>query len=106
MAEAMTVELIIDAYWSLKGYWTHPKFSFQTERGMVRFRCRAYHPSEKVLVISESGSGKSNACVRIQSIYQEIYQENRWLFNFAEWESGQKITSISSPIFTIFGRTI
>lgn len=55
MSEAMTVELIIDAYWALKGYWTHPRFSFQTEKGgWSDFDVVAYHPSDKVLVISES----------------------------------------------------
>jgi hypothetical protein len=55
MSEAMTVETIIEAYWRLQGYWTKLRFPFQTEgRGWSDIDVLAYHPEEKVLVISES----------------------------------------------------
>lgn len=55
MSEAMVVENIIEAYWLLQGYWTKPRFAFQTKgRGWSDIDVLAYHPEQKVLVISES----------------------------------------------------
>ena len=55
MSEAMTVETIVEAYWRLQGYWTKLRFPFQTKgRGWSDIDVLAYHPEEKVLVISES----------------------------------------------------
>lgn len=55
MSEAMTVETIVEAYWRLQGYWTKLRFPFQTEgRGWSDIDILAYHPEEKVFVISES----------------------------------------------------
>jgi hypothetical protein len=92
MAEAMTVELIIDAYWSVKGYWTHPRFSFQTVKGgWSDFDVVAYHPTDKVLVISESKVRGRATYVYAFNLYTKKYIKRKdGSSNFAEWESGPK----------------
>ena len=55
MSEAMTAELIVEADWLLKGYWTKMRFAFQSDkRGWSDVDIMAYHPESKHLVISES----------------------------------------------------
>jgi hypothetical protein len=55
MSEAMTVETIVEAYWRLQSYWTQLRFPFQTEgRGWSDIDILAYHPEDKIFVISES----------------------------------------------------
>lgn len=55
MAEAMTVELIIEAYWQLLGYWTKIRFPFQPKSfGWSDIDVIAYHPRKRDLVICES----------------------------------------------------
>lgn len=92
MSEAMTVELIIDAYWTLKGYWTHPRFSFQTEKGgWSDFDVVAYHPSDKVLVISESKvRGRATHVYAFNPYTKKYIKRKDGSSSFAEWESGPK----------------
>jgi hypothetical protein len=55
MSEPMTSEMILDAYWQLKGFWTKPRFPFRTPSGgWSDIDLLAYAPEEKHLVISES----------------------------------------------------
>lgn len=55
MAEAMTAETIIQAYWQIQGYWTEIRFPFQTKnKGWSDIDVLAYDPETKTLVISES----------------------------------------------------
>ena len=55
MSEVMTSESIIEAEWLLKGYWTKPRFAFQTEGGdWSDIDVLAYHPEQKHLVVAES----------------------------------------------------
>jgi hypothetical protein len=55
MSEAMVVETIIEAYWLLQGYWTKSRYAFQTKSsGWSDIDVLAYHPEQKILVISES----------------------------------------------------
>jgi hypothetical protein len=55
MAEVMAVEAIIDAYWQLQGFWSKPRFAFQTlEGGWSDTDVLAYHPENRHLVIAES----------------------------------------------------
>jgi hypothetical protein len=55
MAEVMTVEAIIDAYWQLRGFWTKPRFAFQTPKGgWSDVDLLAYCPEGRHLVIAES----------------------------------------------------
>lgn len=88
MAEAMTVELIIDAYWSLKGYWTHPRFSFQTKKGgWSDFDIVAYHPNNRILVISESKAGGRARDVFAFNTYTRKYAKRKWnCSTFAKYE--------------------
>jgi hypothetical protein len=92
MAEAMTVELIIDAYWALKGYWTHPRFSFQTKKGgWSDFDVIAYHPSDKVLVVSESKiQGRATDVFAFNQCTRRYIKRKDGSSSFAEWESGPK----------------
>jgi hypothetical protein len=88
MAEAMTVELIIDAYWILKGYWTHPRFSFQTQKGgWPDFDVIAYHPNNRVLVVSESKArGQATDVFSFSPYTKKKYRCS----TFAKWEGGPK----------------
>ena len=55
MSEVMTSEAIIEAEWLLKGYWTKPRFAFQTANGAWSdVDVLSYMPATKHLVISES----------------------------------------------------
>lgn len=55
MSEAMTVETIVEAYWRLNGFWSKLRFPFQTDGGgWSDVDVLAYHPEQKILVISES----------------------------------------------------
>ena len=92
MAEAMTVELVIDAYWSLKRYWTHPRFSFQTQKGgWSDFDVIAYHPSDKVLVVSESKvRGRATDVFAFNPYTKKHIKTKNGSSNFAEWEGGPK----------------
>ena len=55
MAEAMTVETIVEAYWQLQDFWTKVRYPFQPKGvGWSDIDILAYHPENKVLVIAES----------------------------------------------------
>lgn len=54
MAEAMTVETIVEADWIMKGYWTKLRYPFKTTNGWSDIDILAYAPEQKELVISES----------------------------------------------------
>jgi hypothetical protein len=55
MAEAMTVETIVEAYWQIQGYWTKVRFPFQTNlKGWSDIDILAYNPNKKDLIVSES----------------------------------------------------
>lgn len=55
MAEAMTVETIIEAYWELQNYWTKLRVPIKTQKGgWTDIDVVAYNPSKKELVIAES----------------------------------------------------
>ena len=84
----MTVELIINAYWSLKGYWTRPRFSFQTEKGgWSDFDVIAYHPNNRVLVVSESKvRGQATDIFAFSPYTKKKYHCS----TFAKWEGGPK----------------
>lgn len=49
--EAMTTELMIEAYWKIKGYWTEVRVPFNNKKD---FDVIAYDPNSKTLVISEA----------------------------------------------------
>jgi hypothetical protein len=55
MAEAMTVETIVEADWQMKGFWTKLRFPFQTPKGSWSdIDILAYNPETRELVIAES----------------------------------------------------
>ena len=55
MAEAMTAEMILDAYWQLEGFWTKPRYPFKTPSGSWSdVDLLAYAPEKRHLVIAES----------------------------------------------------
>ena len=55
MAEAMTVETIVEADWQLQGFWTRVRFPFKTPKGgWADVDILAYHPEQYKLVIAES----------------------------------------------------
>lgn len=55
MAELMTSEAIIEAEWILMGYWSKPRYAFQTDKGAWSdVDVLSYDPEKKHLVISES----------------------------------------------------
>lgn len=55
MSELMHSEAIIEAEWLLKGYWTKPRFAFQTLKGgWSDVDILAHNPETKHLVIAES----------------------------------------------------
>jgi hypothetical protein len=88
MAEAMTVELIINAYWGMKGFWTRPRVSFQTEKsGWSDFDVVAHHPNKRILVVSESKArGRATDIFTFTSYTMKKYHCS----SFAEWEAGSK----------------
>ena len=88
MAEAMTVELIIDAYWSLKGYWTRTRFPFQTDKGgWSDFDVIAYHPNNQILVISESKAKGGARDVFAFNSYTKKYARRKYSCStFAKYE--------------------
>lgn len=55
MAEAMTVELVVEAEWLIQGYWSKLRFPLQTKkRGWSDIDVLSYNPRTKHLVLSES----------------------------------------------------
>jgi hypothetical protein len=54
MAEAMTVETIVETDWILKGYWTKLRFPFKSENGWPDIDILAYAPEKREFIISES----------------------------------------------------
>lgn len=88
MTEAMTVELIIDAYWTMKGFWTRPRFSFQTEKGgWSDFDIIAHHPNKRILVVSES---KARGHATDVFAFTPYTMKKYHCSSFADWESGPK----------------
>lgn len=55
MAEAMTVETIVEADWQMRGFWTRLRFPLQTPKGAWSdIDLIAYNPEDRHLVIAES----------------------------------------------------
>lgn len=55
MAEAMTVETILEADWQMRGFWTRLRFPLRTSKGAWSdIDLLAYDPEERHLVIGES----------------------------------------------------
>ncbi len=55
MAEAMTVETIVEADWQMQGFWTKLRFPFKTAGGgWSDIDVLAYNPESRELVIGES----------------------------------------------------
>jgi len=55
MSEAMTSELVIEAEWLLRNYWTKMRYAFQTDNGSWSdVDVLSYNPENKHLVVSES----------------------------------------------------
>jgi hypothetical protein len=55
MAEAMTVETIVEADWQMQGFWTRLRFPLQTPRGgWSDIDLVAYNPEHHHLIIAES----------------------------------------------------
>lgn len=58
MAEAMTVETILEADWQMKRFWTRVRFPLRTKKGQWSdVDVLAYHPETRHLVIAESKVG-------------------------------------------------
>jgi len=98
MTEVMTVELIIDAYWSLMGYWTRPRFSFQTgKRGWSDFDVVAYHPNNRILVISESKARGRARDVFAFNSYTRKYAKRKYnCSTFAKYEEEDYLNFVSN----------
>lgn len=61
MSEPMTTELIVEAEWRLKGYWTKLRVPVKVENGWSDIDVLAYCPESKHLVIAESkAEGRKN----------------------------------------------
>jgi hypothetical protein len=55
MAEAMTVETIIEADWQMQGYWTKVRVPLRTAKGSWSdIDVVAYHPERRHFVLCES----------------------------------------------------
>jgi hypothetical protein len=55
VAEAMTVETIVEADWQMQGFWTKVRFPLQTKKGgWSDIDILAYKPETRELVIAES----------------------------------------------------
>ncbi|ETA67805.1 hypothetical protein MettiDRAFT_1240 [Methanolobus tindarius DSM 2278] len=63
MAEAMTVETVIQAYWDLKGYWTKLRVPLKLG-GWTDIDVVAYNPLKKELVLAESKVRSTKHTVR------------------------------------------
>ena len=58
MAEAMTVETILEADWQMKRFWTRIRYPLRTKKGQWSdVDVLAYHPETRHLVIAESKVG-------------------------------------------------
>jgi hypothetical protein len=54
MAEAMTVETIVEADWQMRGFWTRLRFPLQTPKGgWSDIDLVAYNPEDQHLAIAE-----------------------------------------------------
>jgi hypothetical protein len=98
MAEAMTVELIVDAYWNLKEFWTRSRVSFQTgKRGWSDFDIIAYKPSSQTLVVSESKARGRARDVFAFNSYTKKYAKRKYnCSTFAEYEKEDYLSFISN----------
>jgi hypothetical protein len=72
LTEAMATELIIDAYWSLKNYWTKVRVPLPNGSD---FDVVAYNPNKKHLVVAES---------KAQNIKERVYVYNNSEKNFVD----------------------
>jgi hypothetical protein len=96
MAEAMTVELIIDAYWTLKGFFTRPRMSFKIKSGWSDFDVIAYHPSKRVLVVSESKARGQATDVFAYNPHTKRYAKKKYnCSTFGEYEEEDYLNFIS-----------
>jgi hypothetical protein len=75
MAEAMTVETILEADLQLRGFWTRLRFPLQTANGgWSDIDLLAYHPERRELVIAESKvRGPKKAVYAYTSYSQKKY---------------------------------
>jgi len=85
MSEIMTSEAIIEARWILEGYWTKPRYAYQTKKGgWSDIDVLSYNPETKHLVISESKvQGRSKAVFAWTKEYETLKGQK-----LHEWEEG------------------
>ncbi len=86
MSEPMTTELIVEAEWRLKGYWTKLRVPVKVENGWSDIDVLAYCPESEHLVIAESkaegpknviyAGENSNYWSRLTSRLPEYYKDS------------------------------
>jgi len=77
MAEAMTVETVVEAYWQIQGYWTKLRFPFQTENNAWSdVDVLAFHPEDQHLVVAESKVHTSKKVVYayVKQPFSKVYR--------------------------------
>lgn len=87
MAEAMTVETIIEADWQMRGYWTKLRVPLQTPKGSWSdIDVVAYHPERRHLVLCESKVRGPKKAVYAYTKYTQ--QEYGSILDFDERDEG------------------
>lgn len=105
MSEATVVENIIEAYWLLQGYWTKSRYAFQTKgRGWSDIDVLAYHPEQKVLVISESKARgqKKDVFVYPKEQGYDFFQFDKDMGNYLSFLSHIREVCFGDRIFKNF----
>ena len=115
MAEAMTVETIVEADWQMRGYWTKLRFPLQTQKGSWSdIDVLAYNPETRVLVIAESkaqGTKKQVYCYTkdTQKQYGSILKYDRGkddYDNYFSFLQHIKLACKDGVIFSDFGKMV
>lgn len=90
----MATELIIDAYWSLKNYWTKVRVPLPNGSD---FDVVAYNPNKKHLVVAESKARNKKERVYVYNKSEKNFVDSYWekflcnipyLWNNDEWDTG------------------
>lgn len=81
MAEAMTVETIIQAYWDIKGYWTKLRVPIKVG-GWTDIDVVAYNPLKKELVLAESKVRGNKHALKVYTNEFHAHSENNSFLSF------------------------
>lgn len=86
MAEAMTVETILEADWQMQHFWTRVRYPLRTQKGQWSdVDLLAYHPESRHLVIAESKVGGPKRSVYAYTAYSRTKYGDFWDYDDGDY---------------------